>query len=331
MSRIGRPNPLDRVVRAVRGWLRPEDPPRGPKPALLPIAHRGAAREAPENTIGAFRKAVAQGAAGIETDVCATRDGRFVLFHDARPDGKVALVRQTVGEGANLRWAPAVPDLFSRWRRPICELDYEDVLRHYGYRRGGRGLLERLRDGKPEVPPARLEDLFGWIGRNPGLSVVLLDLKLETSQADAAVRLHRRIADLVRSGRLPPSVPFHFLSVHTEIVEALLAETRRGAPESLRVSPDFEYPGVLDFARRSGARDVSMGCGQRAWADFRDELTEVVEARDRGELDSVIAWTIDAGQQLSELAARGVDGIVTNDVPKLRKILSLTAQDTKFQ
>ena len=34
------------------------------------------------------------GADAIETDVCVTRDGEFVLWHDRRPDDKVALFRQ---------------------------------------------------------------------------------------------------------------------------------------------------------------------------------------------------------------------------------------------
>lgn len=57
------------------------------------IAHRGLALEAPENTIGAFRAAVAAGATHLETDVQLTIDGVAVLSHD--PD----LSRLTGGEG----------------------------------------------------------------------------------------------------------------------------------------------------------------------------------------------------------------------------------------
>lgn len=46
------------------------------------IAHRGANREAPENTLGAFERALAIGAHGIELDVHLTSDGIAVVHHD---------------------------------------------------------------------------------------------------------------------------------------------------------------------------------------------------------------------------------------------------------
>ena len=48
----------------------------------LLIAHRGAAAEAPENTLAAFARALALGADGLELDVRVTRDGVPVVFHD---------------------------------------------------------------------------------------------------------------------------------------------------------------------------------------------------------------------------------------------------------
>lgn len=48
----------------------------------LVIAHRGASRDAPENTLAAFRLAWEQGADGIEADFRLTRDGEVVCIHD---------------------------------------------------------------------------------------------------------------------------------------------------------------------------------------------------------------------------------------------------------
>lgn len=47
------------------------------------IAHRGANREAPENTLRAFELAIESGADGIELDIRLSRDGVPVVHHDA--------------------------------------------------------------------------------------------------------------------------------------------------------------------------------------------------------------------------------------------------------
>jgi glycerophosphoryl diester phosphodiesterase len=52
-------------------------------PMPLLIAHRGASREAPENTLAAFARAWDEGADGIEADFRLTRDGHVVCLHDA--------------------------------------------------------------------------------------------------------------------------------------------------------------------------------------------------------------------------------------------------------
>lgn len=52
------------------------------------IAHRGASAYELENTLAAFRKAVALGADGVELDVHTTMDGAFVVHHDDEVHGR---------------------------------------------------------------------------------------------------------------------------------------------------------------------------------------------------------------------------------------------------
>lgn len=60
------------------------------KPTPLALAHRGGALYGPnvglENTLTAFRNAVALGYTHLETDVHVTADGQLVAFHDERLD-----------------------------------------------------------------------------------------------------------------------------------------------------------------------------------------------------------------------------------------------------
>ena len=61
---------------------------------MLLVAHRGASAVAPENTMSAFRQAIATGADAVEFDVQASSDGHLVVVHDSTLD------RTTDGTGA---------------------------------------------------------------------------------------------------------------------------------------------------------------------------------------------------------------------------------------
>jgi len=57
------------------------------------VAHRGASAYAPENTLKAIEKAIAQGADFIEIDIKLSKDGYIVLMHDSTVN------RTTSGQG----------------------------------------------------------------------------------------------------------------------------------------------------------------------------------------------------------------------------------------
>ena len=59
-----------------------QDPATTPRP--LVVAHRGASDVEPEHTLAAYRRAVDQGADGVECDVRLTADHHLVCVHDRR-------------------------------------------------------------------------------------------------------------------------------------------------------------------------------------------------------------------------------------------------------
>lgn len=65
------------------------------------VAHRGASRDAPENTLAAFRLAWQQGSNGIEGDFYLTADGKIVCIHDA--DTKKTAGRKLMVEKSTLK------------------------------------------------------------------------------------------------------------------------------------------------------------------------------------------------------------------------------------
>ncbi|MEO8586313.1 MAG: glycerophosphodiester phosphodiesterase, partial [Acidobacteriota bacterium] len=189
MTYLGDAGFARRFLLSLEGLLRRKRPFAGPPRPVWVIGHRGAARHAPENTLASFRKALDLGADGIETDVCVTRDGCFVLWHDATPAGSVALVRQLGAEGDFL-YLPTMPLVGSGERRAVRECGKDLFLECYGYVRASEGLANPLRGSRPpEVAPALLEDLLDWAPGEVRLKHVVLDTKLDADSAPEAVRL----------------------------------------------------------------------------------------------------------------------------------------------
>ena len=75
----------------------------------LVLAHRGANRVAPENTVEAFARALALGADGVELDVHRTADAGLVVHHDAEAGGLGVLADRSLTEIREV--LPAAPTL----------------------------------------------------------------------------------------------------------------------------------------------------------------------------------------------------------------------------
>jgi len=91
----------------------------------LIIAHRGASKLAPENTMPAFRKALELGADGIELDVHMSSDGFLVVTHDEMLDrtsnGKGLVRDRTLAELRSLDFGSWFSEDFRGERIPMLE------------------------------------------------------------------------------------------------------------------------------------------------------------------------------------------------------------------
>jgi len=89
------------------------------------IAHRGAPREAPENTIAAFQRALEAGADWVELDIRKTLDKRAVVIHDATvnrtTDGRGRICEMSEGEITSLDAGSWFSDQFAGERVPTLD------------------------------------------------------------------------------------------------------------------------------------------------------------------------------------------------------------------
>jgi len=321
MTRLGKVDVIARVGRAIRGLIdRPELPSPPPQPIRV-VGHRGAPRELCENTIASFERAIELGADAIELDVCVTRDRQIVVWHDSDPDGAIGLVRQAGRE--ELAFVPDVPALMSKHRRRVGDLDLEEMRQHYAYHERGPLLHDLLNgDSDAKTPFLMFEEALAWARSEPRLRTLFVDVKLLDDETDAAAHLFDQLRAACGARDWRDDLVVAMLCTEREILETLLERAElSGLPDCLRLYADFELPGVLEDAALLGIRNVSMGSGERAWADFRRELVKVINARQAGELDSVVVWTVSDPEQLAELVQLRVDAILTDDIAALRALL----------
>ena len=269
---------------------------------FLVIGHRGSPYSAVENTLPSFEAAANEGANAIETDLCVTKDDRIVIWHDCDPNSTVALLRQSGGEG--LPNVPFVPPLGSEERRPVHELTFGELRKHYGYAPAGSG------ERDPEAIIPEIGELFLLLGDRDEIETLILDIKLAADQTEDADFLVKQVAEEHKKGL---KTKIYFLSVHDSIAAAMeTARVREGA-DDLRVVRDYEDEGALEGARELGLRDVSTGFTLwRSWDDYVDEVRDLVDVREAGEIDSVITWTINGADEQEELIRAGVDGVMAD-------------------
>jgi len=126
--------------------------------AVAMVAHRGASAYAPENTMAAFRQALAMNADYIELDVQLSKDGRLVVLHDATvdrtTDGKGEVRDLTFGELRRLDAGSWFGERFRGERIPSLE----EVLDAFA---GKVGLLIELK--QPAASPGIERRLAGTL------------------------------------------------------------------------------------------------------------------------------------------------------------------------
>jgi glycerophosphoryl diester phosphodiesterase len=159
-------------------------------PYPLWIAHRGAGRLAPENTLAAFRHGAGFGYRAFECDVKLSRDGQPFLLHDA------TLERTTDGQGVagEQEWAA------------LSRLD-------------AGGWHSRAYAGEP-LPT--LEAIAGYVLRNGFVLNVEIKPTPGTEGLTGAV-VSRRCAQLWATSRTPPVAPPLLTSFQSAALQAALA------------------------------------------------------------------------------------------------------------
>ncbi|MBL1067947.1 glycerophosphodiester phosphodiesterase [Streptomyces sp. 7-21] len=243
------------------------------------VAHRGSSEDAPEHTLAAYRKAIADGADALECDVRMTADGHLVCVHDRR-----------VNRTSNGRGAVASMELAD-----LAELDF-------GSWRGSAGRDETPDSAPDAADPERtavltLERLLRLVadaGRPVGLAI-------ETKHPSRwAGRVEERLLELLRAYELPGPVRVMSFSARS------LQRIRLAAPEL----PTVYLMRFVLPRHRSGRLPAAATVAGPSVRVLRRDPGYVERAHRAGH--EVHVWTVDEPEDVDLCARLGVDAIITN-------------------
>jgi glycerophosphoryl diester phosphodiesterase len=308
----------------------------------LNIAHRGGAGLMPENTLAAFRDAVARGCDGAELDVQLSRDGEVIVFHDYRL--KPELCRGTDGHFLE-KPTPRIKDL-SLAGLKTCDVGRADP--RSGYARAHPEV--RAVDGESIPTLAEVVEVAKTAAKPFTLFV-----ELKTSFADRdisadPVALTDATADVLRAGgyldrtifvgfdwpallhakKIAPQTPCWF----TTLAQSWFRPGRPPPEDDPPSEPALQmlrywaatgtspWAGGYDAVNYGGSilRAIKAAGGEGWFPTYTDVNPQsVAEARALGL--KVGAWTVDAESDMRRLIALGLDAICTDRPDVLGKLM----------
>jgi glycerophosphoryl diester phosphodiesterase len=255
-----------------------------PRPLIL--GHRGAAGVAPENTLAAFARGLADGAQIVESDVHVSRDGVPMLIHDPQVD------RTTDGRGLLASLDVAVVQKLDAGYRFTSEDGAAFPFRGQGLR------VPTLRETFAAHPDVR----FNLEIKAPGRELIrrIVDLVVEFDREDRTLLVAGE--DAIQRD-----------------LRAVLAET--GARPALGAS----LSDILDVVRAAteGRAPTTDSMALQIPADFAGKplvTRELVEHCHAHALH-VHVWTINEPAEMRRLLDLGVDGLVTDRPDRMADLI----------
>jgi glycerophosphoryl diester phosphodiesterase len=287
--------------------------------------HRGARGLAPENTLAAFRRALAIGVTTLEMDLAVTRDGVLVISHDPflNPD----LVRTSDG-----RWlaqnGPAIHAL------TLDELKRYDIGRIDPQSRyAAQFPAQQAADGERFPTFAEVIDLVKTSGKPVRLNIETKISPVEPAQTVDPAMFAQLVANAVRDAGISERVTVQSFDWRT------LVEIRQRAPsiptacltietesnDNVKPAADGPSPWTAGFDVRAHGGSVPQlahAAGCAIWSPFWRNATRarIDEAHALGM--QVLPWTVNEPADMARLIDARVDGIISDYPDRLRRVMT---------
>lgn len=281
--------------------------------------HRGARGLAPENTLAAFERALAEGVTTLELDVGLSADDVPAVLHDLAlpPD---------MARGADGRWLTAPTPLLRRLT--LAELQAYDV----GRARPGSATARAFPEQRPQ-DGQRMPTLAELFARMQALGAAEVRFNIETKldptrphdsappaafvdailQVVRAAGMQRRVTiqsfdwrTLQRVQQVAPELPTAYLTVRGERFDNLA---------------DGSWTAGLRLADHASVAHLVKAAGGAIWSPLHTNL-DLPTLRQAQALGlKVIPWTVNQPADMARLIDWGVDGLITDYPDRARAVL----------
>ncbi|MFG3254113.1 glycerophosphodiester phosphodiesterase family protein [Streptomyces sp. NPDC048172] len=266
----------------------------GPRPSparpLSVIAHRGASVAAPEHTLAAYRRAIEEGADGLECDVRLTADGHLVCVHDRRVN------RTSNGRGAvsALELADLAALDFGSWKdRDADPYESPDTATD----------VDTHADDPERTSVLTLERLLQLVAEAPRPVELAIETKHPTRWAG---QVEQKLLELLDRHRLTTPVRVMSFSARS------LHRVRAAAPHL----PTVYLMQLLLPRHRDGRLPPGVRIAGPSMRILRAHPDYVDRAHQAG--NQVHVWTVDDPADVELCARLGVDAVITNRPRQVR-------------
>jgi len=242
----------------------------------LIIGHRGASAVAPENTLAAFSRALADGADGVEFDVRLSRDRVPVVIHDAslKRTGKIDRLVASL-DAAELQQCNV-----SSWFRGINGGNKQDT-----------GTVPLL---------AQVLELF-----QPTNALLYLEMKAD--EADATALLKAVVREILNA-RLPDRVVVSSFDLNAV---ALVKECDAAISTAALFEPRLSRP--ISTIRRRQMIELALEHGANEIALHHSLVSDRVIQKAKSAGLPVVVWTVDARKWIPLARRLGLKALITNN------------------
>ncbi|MGG2198156.1 glycerophosphodiester phosphodiesterase [Paenibacillus validus] len=223
----------------------------------LIIGHRGAAGEAPENTLASFELAVRQGADAVELDVHLTADGELVVCHDhtvnRTTDGQGRIDQMTVEQIKRLDAGRWYDERFRGERIPLLSEVFAALPANVM-------INVEVKCGYSDKLSGWLAELLAGFGRLETTVVSSFSHKVlyRLKQREPAIRVGLLyVADLVRHSVLAETAGMDVYSLHPQYQAIGPEDVAEAQRHGLRVYPfTINEPEHLRQAVQAGCSGI---------------------------------------------------------------------------